>query len=152
MRIDADLNLLHAEFAKSRRLRLTNHYAIGYYLYVEQKLTRFFNDCKKVAAEEHFAAAEGEKKDLGISELDQQIEDFFRRHFAVIVVVEVAVYAPLIAAIGEIEVDAQGHTQIERSLIQLGKEAHRGSGAGEELTNGDSDTTKMPCRESSSTK
>ncbi len=152
MGVDADLYLLDAELAKSRGFLFMDHYAVGLHLHVEQQLPRPLHDFKKVAAHQNFTAAEREKEDAGIGELFEHIDDFRRRHLAMIVVIEVAMHAALIAAVGDIEVNADGQTQVQRFLIHLGEKAHWRSGEPEESSRGWCDTSRMPCCESSSTK
>jgi hypothetical protein len=41
-----------------------------------------------------------------------------------IVVIEIAVHAALIAAVSDVEVNADGHPQVQRFLIHLGQKAH----------------------------
>src|ERR1017187_2751077 len=89
-----------------------------------------------------------------MGELFEHIDDFRRRHLAVIVVIEIAMHAALIAAVGDIEVNAEGQAQVQRFLIHLSTKCHRLSGDREEsgCVTGRSDTSRMPCWESSSTK
>src|ERR1039457_6918485 len=120
MRIDTDLDLLDAELAKSGGFLLVDHHPVGLHFYVEQQLPRPFHDFKKVPAHENFTATESEKKDAGVGELSEHIEDFRRRHLAMIVVMQVAMHAALIAAVGDIEVNAEGQAKVQRLLIHLG--------------------------------
>src|ERR1035437_4526517 len=152
MRIDTDLDLLDAELAKSGGFLLVDHHPVGLHFYVEQQLPRPFHDFKKVPAHENFTPTEGEKKYAGIGELGEHIGDFRRRHLAMIVMVQVAMHAALIAAVGDIEVNAERQAQLQCFLIHISQKAHRLSGDAEESISGLSDTSRMPCWESSSAK
>src|ERR1700684_2262774 len=97
MRVDTDLHLLDAELAKSRGFLFADHHPVGLHLHVEQQLPRPLYDFKKVPPHENFTATKGEKKNSGIGELGQDIKDFRRRHLAMIVVIEIAMQAALVA-------------------------------------------------------
>ena len=132
MRVDADLNLLHAETAKLRRFFLSNHHAVRFYFDIEQELSRPFYDGEKVPAHENFSAADRQKKYAGIGQLIEQFENFSRRHFAMVIMVEITMHAALVASVGNIEMDAQRYAQVERFLVHLGEKTHEVETAGEE--------------------
>src|ERR1035437_6651497 len=134
MRIDTDLDLLDAELAKSGGFLLVDDHPVGLHFYVDQQLPRPLHDFKKVPAHENFTPTEGEEKYAGIGELGEHIGDFCRRHLAMIVMVQVAMHAALIAAVRDIKVNADGHAQLQCFLIHISQKAHRLSGDGEEST------------------
>ena len=57
--------------------------------------------------QEDFAATEGEDKDASLGHLIEQMLDLGSRHLAVIIVIEIAVDAPLVAAIGQVELNTE---------------------------------------------
>src|SRR5271170_4761891 len=152
VRVDADLHLLDAQFANAPGFRLADHNAIGLDLDVEQQPARMFHDFEEVAAHEHFAAAKSEEEDSSIRELVQNTCDLGSRHLAVIVVIQIAVDAALVATIGDVEVHADGDAQPQRLLVHLRQKAHAASGGeAAEFVMGCSDTRRIPCCESSLT-
>src|SRR5205807_5054128 len=70
-----------------------------------------------------------------------------------IVMVEVAVHAALVAAVGDVQVHTDGDPQRQGFLIHLRQQSHSSSGGGAEdgLRIGCSDTRRMPCCQSLST-
>jgi hypothetical protein len=71
--------------------------------------------------------------------------DFGGGHLAVIVMVQIAVNAAFIAAVGDIEMNIHGHTQIQGPLAHFLHQGHAASiGAAEQALNGISETIKMP--------
>src|SRR6202000_238010 len=45
-------------------------------------------------------------------------------HFAVAIVLEIAVFAALVAAIGDVEMDGERHAALESFAIEIGDKAH----------------------------
>ena len=71
---------------------------------------------EEVFSQEQLAAAEDQEERAGCGELIEHRLDLARRHLAVIVVIEVAVDAPLVAPVGEIEVHGQRNAVRERPI------------------------------------
>ena len=71
-----------------------------------------------------FTTADGEEEDAGGRELVERGFDFGGGHFAVAVVVEIAMFAALVAAIGDVEVDGERDAAFESFAIEIGDEAH----------------------------
>ncbi len=65
---------------------------------------------EEIAAHQHFAAAECQEKRPSFCQFIEYVLDFCRGHFAVVVVIEVAVNATLVAAVSDVEVNGHGHT------------------------------------------
>ena len=84
-------------------------------------------DVKEVHAHQDLAAAQGEEEDAGLGQLVDHVEHLRRGHLPVIVVVEVTVYAALVAAVRDVQVDAQGHARIERPLVHFLHQRHEDS-------------------------
>src|SRR5581483_11409879 len=99
---------------------------------------------EEVHPHQDFATAQGKEERSGFGELVQHIPDFPGGHLSMIVVVEVAVHASLVAAIGDIQMNSQGDTKLQGALVHLLQQGHAASSMGE------SESTRMPCFESSS--
>lgn len=126
VRIDADLNRLHAEIAQPRRLRFPDHHRIGLELDAEGERAGPLQNFEKIFAQENLAAAQRQDKDSGVSHLFQQVLDFGGGHLAVVVVIEIAVHALLVAAVGEIELHAERNAQLQCPVAHLLQQrAHR---------------------------
>ena len=65
----------------------------------------------------------------GVGQLIEDALDLCRRHLAAVVVIEITVHAAFVAAVCDIEMDADGHTHVEGLLAHLIEQAHRASGA-----------------------
>src|SRR5678815_540910 len=152
MRVNADLDALDSELTEAARFRLANHGGVGLHLDVKEQTARVFDQFKKVAAEEHFAAAERQEKDASVRELIEDGLDLRGRHFAVVVVIEVAMNAALVAPVGEIEMSGEWNARIEGPLRHFLNESHRAGSRRAADSMGWSETRRMPCCESSSTK
>ena len=74
-------------------------------------LTGVFEDLKEIAAHQHFATTEREEECAGGGELIEHAGDLVEGHFAVIVMIEIAMNAALIAAIGDVELHAQRNVE-----------------------------------------
>src|SRR5437879_7660696 len=148
VRIDTDLNRLHSELAEPSRLRLADQHGIGLELDAKSEGSRVFQDFKKILAQENLAAAESENENAGLGHLLEQVLDLGGGHLAVVVVIEIAVNALLVAAVGKIEVRAERHAQPLRPFPHLlHKRAHGRSCsfAGGIFAMGSSEINKMPC-------
>src|ERR1700758_4398508 len=100
MRVDADLNLFDIQFPQTPGLFFTNQDGIGLELYVESQRTRVFDDLEAVAAYQWLATADGEKENAGVGQLIEKVADFGGIHFAVAIVLEITMFAALVAAVG----------------------------------------------------
>ena len=60
-----------------------------------------------------------EEESAGLGQLVEHVHDLGRAHLAVIVVVQVAVDAALVAAVRHIELDAQRHARLERPFVHF---------------------------------
>src|ERR1700685_1097443 len=108
VRINADLNGLHAEIAQSRRLRFANQYGIRLELDAERKRARTLENFKKILPQKDLPTAAGKNKNARFRHLLQQMLDLHRGHLTVIVVIEIAVHALLVATVGKVELRAEG--------------------------------------------
>ena len=71
-----------------------------------QKVSRaagVFEHLEKILAQENFAAAQGQNEDAGFGHLVEQVLDLRGGHLAVVVMIEIAVHAAFVAAIGQVE-------------------------------------------------
>src|SRR5580692_2220527 len=144
MRVDADLHLLHAQLSNALSFRLANHHAVGFQFDVKQQTPRVFDDFEEIAAHQHFSAAKRKKEDSSIRKLVENVQNLGRGHLAVIVMIEIAMNAPFIATVSDVEMHADGNAQPERLLIHLGQKTHAASG-GDAAVMGFSETRRMPC-------
>ena len=126
MRIDADLNRIDAQLAKSLRFLLVDHDRVGLDLDVEHEAPRVFDNLKEVAAHKNLAAAERDKENAGFGQLIKCVLDFSGRHLAVVVVIEITMHAALVAAIRDIHVNREGYAQIKGFLAHFTHQAHQG--------------------------
>src|SRR5271169_5961005 len=80
--------------------------------------------------QDNLGRAEGENEDAGLGHLVEQVLDFCRGHLAVVVMIEIAMHAALIAAIGQVELNAERNVRLQRlSGHFLQESAHRASPA-----------------------
>ena len=113
MRIHADLHRFHAQRADALGFLLPDQNSVGLEFYAERAGVRVLQDLEKILAHHDLAAADGQKEDSGIRHLVEQGLDFRGGHLSVIVVVEVAMDAALVAAIGQIQLHAERNVQFE---------------------------------------
>src|SRR3984957_15506691 len=88
------------------------------------KRTREFQKLEKVRAQKNLAAAQGEKQRARLCQLLNHVFDLQRFHLPMIFVIEIAGDAPLVAAVGEIHMDAPGKVALPRPANQA---VHHGS-------------------------
>ena len=119
VRVNADLHGIHSQIAHAIGLFLADHEGIGLDLDAERKFARIFQDAEEVHAHQDLAAAQSQEERAGIGQLVEDTEHLGRSHFAVIVVIEITVHAPLVAPIGDIQLSAQGHSQREGAAVHL---------------------------------
>ncbi len=124
VRIDADLDSVQAQLRQAVRLVFADHDGVGLDLDAEQQRARILQQLEEIAAQEHLAAAEHQKENSGRGELIEQVLDLGRGHFAVVVVVQVTVDTPLIAAVGDVHLDAQRDAHFERFRAHFLHQAH----------------------------
>ena len=119
MRVDADLHPFDAQRADAPGLRLLDQDGVGLDLDREHQPARVLEDVEQIRPEEDLAAADGEEEDAGGGELIEQILDLGECHLAVIVVIEITVHAPLVAAVGEVELRAERDAKAQRPGTHL---------------------------------
>jgi hypothetical protein len=78
-----------------------------------------FQDFEEVLAQKNLAAAQSQNKNTGIGHLREQAFDFGSGHLPVVVVVEIAMNALFVAAVGEIELHAEGNAQPPRPIAHF---------------------------------
>ena len=104
-----------------------------------------FDEIKKIAAHEDFAAAESDRENAYVREFLQQILYLCGGHLAVIVVVQVTVDAAFVAAVGHVQMDVDGNAQFHCFIVHLLHQTHRGVPTGTGFSMGASETSRMPC-------
>ena len=119
VRVDADLHLADAEIADAVRFTLAHENRVGLELDVEPELARIGEQLEEVLAEQQLSAAEDQEQRAFGRELVEHVLDFGGGQLAVIVVIEIAVHAALVAAVGEIELHRQRHAVLERAVPDL---------------------------------
>src|SRR5450759_496405 len=147
MRVHADLNRVHVQFANSPRFLFVDHHRVGLDLHVEHETPGVFDNLKEVAAHKNLAAAESEKENACRGQLIEHVLDFCGRHLAVVVVIEITMHAALVAAICNIHVHGDGDAQVKCFLAYFTHQAHRGASE----PSGWSETRRIPSPESSAT-
>ena len=91
---------------------------------MKRKRASALDNFETVAPHQRLAAAEREEKHAGVGKVAKEGANFHQGHFATVVVFEIAMFAALVATIGEIEMHAQGKAQAQRLGIQLLQQAH----------------------------
>src|SRR5262249_54884068 len=110
----------------SRLLRLADQDAVRLDLHGKQELPRVLQDIEEVRPQKDLAAADREEEDTGLGKLVQHVLDLGERHLTVIIVIEIAVDAPLVAAVRDVELHAERDAQAERlGAHLLHQRAHR---------------------------
>ena len=131
VRVDADLHRADAELADAVGLPLAEEDGVGLELDVEAELARVAEELEEILAQEQLAAAEDQKERARRRELIEHALDFGGGQLAVVVVIEVAVHAALVAAVGEIELHREGHALFERAIPHhLHQRAHARTSSG----------------------
>jgi hypothetical protein len=110
MRVNADLNRVNAERADAFGFAFANQNGIGFELDAEGQPAGVLEKFKKILAQHDFAAAERKNENASGSKFVEEAFDLGRGHLAVVIVVEVTVDAAFIAAVSEVELNAQGNT------------------------------------------
>src|ERR1043166_7001354 len=149
MRIEADLHTFNSQVAEPLRFSFANQQPVGLQLHAEHQLAGVTKYVEDIFTNERFATADHQEKSGGMRQLLKNFLDFGQRHFAAVVVIEVAMHAPLVAAVGDVKMRAQRHAKIERALRGFLK--NRGAHAASSLFMGDSETRKTPAAASSVT-
>src|SRR5207247_346503 len=132
-----------APLREAVRFRFADHDGVRLDLDAEQQRARMLQQLEEIAPQEHLASAEHQKEHSGCGKLIEQVLDLGRGHFAVVVVVQITVDAPLITSEGHVQLDAQRNAQFERFRAHFLHQAHR---------MGSSESFRMPCAASSWTK
>ena len=88
---------------------------------------------EEILAQENFAAAQGQDEDAGLGHLVEQVLDFGGGHLAVIVVIEIAMDAAFVAAVGEVELDAERNIAGQRFPGHLLREVRSSGFSGDWL-------------------
>src|SRR6185369_8881874 len=109
MRVHADLDLFNSKCSKPLGLMFPDHYRISLHPDVELQVASVLHQFKKIAAHEDLATAECEEEYTGGSELVQDSLYFLRCHFPMIIVIEIAVDATLVAAVGDVKMHTDGN-------------------------------------------
>jgi hypothetical protein len=130
VRVNADLDRFDAEFAEAGGLVLADEQRIDLELHAKHQTAGVFEKVEEILAEKNLAAAEREDEDAGIGHLVEQVLDLRGGHLAMVVVIEIAVHTALVAAVGQIELDAERDVQLQRLIRHLLQQsAHRDSPA-----------------------
>src|SRR5271156_705908 len=119
MGVDADLDRIDAKFADQRRFLFPDQDPVGLELHIEGQLARAPQDRKNIAAQHRLAAADSQKEDPRRRHLGHQVFDLVVAHFAQVIVVEVAMHAALVAAPGNVEVNAERDAEIDRLGVEV---------------------------------
>src|SRR5579871_1383747 len=144
MGINADLNGLDAKCFDAPRFILPDQHCIRLELHAKHQAPGIFQDFEKVLANEDFAAAEGQNEHARLGHFVEQVSDLCQRHLAVIIVVQITMHAALVAAIGDIQLDAERDIQPQCLRCHLLHEAaHRESPADSEI--GASESCRISC-------
>ena len=114
VRVDADLHTGQPRLRQTVRFRLPDHERVGLYLHAEHPGPRMRQDVEKIHPHQHFAAADGEEEDPGLGHLVEHVLDLGQRHLTVIIMVQIAMHAALVTAIGDIQLNADGNSQAQR--------------------------------------
>src|ERR1019366_5306784 len=102
-------------------------------------------DLKEVPADEDFPAAQGQNEDARRGHLHKQILDLGRGHFAVIVMIQIAMDAALVTAISQVQVSVQRNAMLQRRSAHLGQQGTHGVSSLRGLEAiGWSETSRMP--------
>src|ERR1700731_4138320 len=149
MGVNADLNRLDAEFAKKIGFFFANHERVGFFFDIEHPLARMPQNIEEIHAHQDFAAAQREKEDSRLGKLIKQSLHFFKRHFSVVIMVQIAVHAALVTAIGNIQVNVEGHTEPHGPGVEF---FHQSGHVLRSEVRGSSPTSTRPRSRSSSTR
>src|SRR5580704_16196467 len=119
MGVDADLNRLDSEFANQRGLFFPNQDRVGLQLDVEGQLACAADNVEQILAQQRLTAADSQEEDARFRHLGHQIFDFVVAHFPEVVVVKVAMHAALVASPGDVEVDAERDSELDRFGVEV---------------------------------
>src|ERR1700676_5372123 len=114
MRINADLDGFHTEISDSLRLFFANQNGIRFQFDTETANASVLQNLEEIPAHQDLTAAQCEKKNARFRKLIQKILDFGGGHLAVIFMIEITMDAPLVATIGQVQLDSERNSQLER--------------------------------------
>ena len=83
-----------------------------------------FDNFKAIAPDQRLSSANRQKEDAGGRELIENVLDLGGGHFSIAVVLQIAMLAPFVAPIGDVQMHAQRNAAMQRTLVQLGHQAH----------------------------
>src|SRR5579862_79847 len=146
MRVDADLHRVDRQIAEAFGPGCSDHYRVALELHAEHQLASMLQNLEKVLPHEDLAAAQRQEKHARFGHLTEQIQDLRGGHFTVVVVIQIAVYTSLVAAIGQIQLHGQRYAQPERPGTHLPHQRTHvcslGGVPGSAM--GESETTRIP--------
>src|SRR5260370_32532966 len=119
--------------------------ALGVVLQIERRGGGLFKNSKKARPHNHSPATEGKEKSACLRQLIQHVFDLGGAHFAVIVVIQIAVNATFVATVSYVQMDGERNSQFHSPLIHLLHETHAVSlDPVDGSSIGRSETSKMP--------
>ena len=132
-RANADRHRFVAEFAEAGGPALAAEKRIGLELHANHHTAGGFEKVEEVFPQKNLTPAEREEEDDGLGHLLEQMLDLLdlrRGHLAKVVMSEIAGHAALVAAVGQIELDAERDAQLQSFIGHLLQQsAHRDSPA-----------------------
>src|ERR1700722_6655857 len=134
-RVNADRHRFVAEFAEAGGPALAAEKRIGLELHANHQTAGGFEKVEEVLVltQKNLTPAEREEEDDGLGRLLEQMLDLLdlrRGHLANVVMIEIAGHAALLAAVGQIELDAERDAQLQSFIGHLLQQsAHRDSPA-----------------------
>jgi hypothetical protein len=132
VRVNADRHRLDAEFAEAGGPALAAEKRIGLELHANHQTAGGFEKVEEVPVltQKNLTPAEREDEDAGLGHLVEQGLELRRGHLAKVVMIEIAGHAAFVAAVGQIELDAERDAQLQSFIGHLLQQsAHRDSPA-----------------------
>jgi len=121
-RANADRHRFVAEFAEAGGPALAAEKRIGLELHANHQTAGGFEKVEEVLPQKNLTPAEREEEDDGLGHLLEQMLDLLdlrRGHLAKVVMSEIAGHAALVAAVGQIELDAERDAQLQSFIGHL---------------------------------
>lgn len=129
-RVNADRHRFVAEFAEAGGPALAAEKRIGLELHANHQTAGGFEKVEEVLPQKNLTPAEREDEDAGLGHLVEQGLDLRRGHLVMVVMIEIAGHAAFVAAVGQIELDAERDAQLQSFIGHLLQQsAHRDSPA-----------------------